>query len=145
MINDASANAKSPPPSSQKIESDSRDSHELRATLEEDSLPSQMEKRRSQLSKKFTDLMDNIQGNVFIAGQKLNDLTGYSGIEKLKKEIETQGQFMKILSFLSTQFYQRLTFKVRNPSTRRSQSCASGQRGILGCHQPTLRLATRSQ
>lgn len=60
-------------------------------TLEEDNLPSDAERRRSQLSKKFTDLMDNIQGNVFIAGQKLNDLTGYSGIEKLKRAIETQG------------------------------------------------------
>lgn len=60
-------------------------------TLEEDTLPSDAERRRSQLSKKFTDLMDNIQGNVFIAGQKLNDLTGYSGIEKLKRDIETQG------------------------------------------------------
>lgn len=59
--------------------------------LEEDNLPSDAERRRSQLSKKFTDLMDNIQGNVFIAGQRLNDLTGYSGIEKLKRDIETQG------------------------------------------------------
>ncbi|KAI7976762.1 hypothetical protein EIK77_009993 [Talaromyces pinophilus] len=58
--------------------------------LEEDNLPSDAERRRSQLSKKFTDLMDNIQGNVFIAGQRLNDLTGYSGIEKLKRDIETQ-------------------------------------------------------
>lgn len=58
---------------------------------EEDNLPSDAERRRSQLSKKFTELMDNIQGNVFIAGQKLNDLTGYSGIEKLKRDIETQG------------------------------------------------------
>lgn len=60
-------------------------------TFEEDNLPSDAERRRSQLSKKFTDLMDNIQGNVFIAGQKLNDLTGYSGIEKLKRDIEQQG------------------------------------------------------
>lgn len=36
--------------------------------------------------------MDNLQSNVFIAGQRLNDLTGYSGIETLKKEIEEQGQ-----------------------------------------------------
>jgi sensitive to high expression protein 9 len=62
-------------------------------TFEEDNLPSDAERRRSQLSKKFTDLMDNIQGNVFIAGQKLNDLTGYSGIEKLKRDIERQGIF----------------------------------------------------
>lgn len=34
--------------------------------------------------------MDNLQGNVFIVGQRLNDLTGYSAIEILKKEIEQQ-------------------------------------------------------
>ena len=31
--------------------------------------------------------------NIFIAGQRLNDLTGYSGIETLKKDIEQQGMF----------------------------------------------------
>jgi sensitive to high expression protein 9 len=35
--------------------------------------------------------MDQLQSNVFIAGQRLNDLTGYSGIEALKNEIEDQG------------------------------------------------------
>ena len=34
--------------------------------------------------------MDNVQSNIFIAGQRLNDLTGYSGIEALKKETEYQ-------------------------------------------------------
>lgn len=32
--------------------------------------------------------MDNFQTHVFTASQRLNDLTGYSGIEALKKEIE---------------------------------------------------------
>ena len=36
--------------------------------------------------------MDHMQSNIFIAGQRLNDLTGYSGIEALKKDIENQGQ-----------------------------------------------------
>jgi sensitive to high expression protein 9, mitochondrial len=31
--------------------------------------------------------MDHLQGNIFIASQRLNDLTGYSGIEALKKSI----------------------------------------------------------
>ncbi|MCJ1311800.1 sensitivity to high expression protein she9 [Agyrium rufum] len=53
-------------------------------------LPSQSEQRRSPISKRFTHLMDNLQSNVFIAGQRLNDLTGYSGIEALKQEIEKQ-------------------------------------------------------
>ncbi|KAJ5697391.1 hypothetical protein N7488_011075 [Penicillium malachiteum] len=53
-------------------------------------LPSYLEGRRSKLSKQFTTMMDNIQSNVFVAGQRLNDLTGYSGIEALKKEIHEQ-------------------------------------------------------
>ena len=55
-------------------------------------LPSQEEGRRSQASKRFTHIMDHLQSNIFIAGQRLNDLTGYSGIEALKKDIEEQGQ-----------------------------------------------------
>ena len=54
-------------------------------------LPSQEEGRRSHLSKRFSHLMDHLQSNIFIAGQRLNDLTGYSGIEALKKDIEQQG------------------------------------------------------
>ena len=34
--------------------------------------------------------MDNMQSNIFSASQRLNDLTGYSGIEALKKSIEQQ-------------------------------------------------------
>ena len=54
-------------------------------------LPSQEEGRRSHVSKSFSHLMDHVQSNIFIAGQRLNDLTGYSGIEALRKEIEEQG------------------------------------------------------
>ena len=54
-------------------------------------LPSQEEGRRSHVSKRFSSLMDHLQSNIFIAGQRLNDLTGYSGIEALKKDIEEQG------------------------------------------------------
>ena len=54
-------------------------------------LPSQEEGRRSQVSRRFTHLMDHLQSNIFIAGQRLNDLTGYSGIEALKRDIEEQG------------------------------------------------------
>ncbi|KAL1999834.1 hypothetical protein VTN02DRAFT_3908 [Thermoascus thermophilus] len=56
----------------------------------DDYLPSHAEGRRSELSKKFTNLMDNLQSNIFIAGQRLNDLTGYSSIEALKREIQDQ-------------------------------------------------------
>lgn len=54
-------------------------------------LPSQEERLRSNLSKKFGELMDNLQSNIFVAGQHLNDLTGYTAIEKLKQDIRAQG------------------------------------------------------
>lgn len=54
-------------------------------------LPSQEESRRSHIAKRFSHVMDHLQSNIFIAGQRLNDLTGYSGIEALKKDIEEQG------------------------------------------------------
>lgn len=55
-------------------------------------LPSQEEGRRSQAFKRLSHVMDHLQSNIFIAGQRLNDLTGYSGIEALKKDIEEQGR-----------------------------------------------------
>ncbi|KAJ5098726.1 hypothetical protein N7532_005727, partial [Penicillium argentinense] len=58
-------------------------------------LPSYLESRRSKLSKQFTTMMDNIQSNVFVAGQRLNDLTGYSGIEALKNEIHSQEERLR--------------------------------------------------
>ncbi|KAI9798026.1 MAG: sensitivity to high expression protein she9 [Candelina submexicana] len=39
--------------------------------------------------------MDHLQSNIFIAGQRLNDLTGYSGIEALKREIEEQEELLR--------------------------------------------------
>lgn len=36
--------------------------------------------------------MDNLQGNIFIASQRINDLTGYSGIESLKDKINSLEQ-----------------------------------------------------
>lgn len=52
------------------------------------SLPSDFSQRYSQVRKQFTHFMDNFQTHVFTASKRLNDLTGYSGIEALKKEIE---------------------------------------------------------
>jgi sensitive to high expression protein 9, mitochondrial len=39
------------------------------------------------VTKRFSSLMDHLQGNIFIASQRINDLTGYSGIEALKTRI----------------------------------------------------------
>ncbi|BCR99396.1 putative mitochondrion biogenesis protein (She9) [Aspergillus luchuensis] len=58
-------------------------------------LPSYIEQRRSQFTKRFSDVMDNLQSNIFVAGQRLNDLTGYSAIETLKKEIHTQEERLR--------------------------------------------------
>lgn len=68
-------------------------------------LPSQEEGRRSHISKRFSHVMDHLQSNIFIAGQRLNDLTGYSGIEALKKDIEQQGP-----SSIHPQVVSKLTF-----------------------------------
>ena len=62
-------------------------------------LPSQEEGRRSHISKRFSHLMDHLQSNIFIAGQRLNDLTGYSGIEALKRDIEQQGRSLILVHF----------------------------------------------
>ncbi|KAL2840799.1 Mdm33 family-domain-containing protein [Aspergillus pseudoustus] len=58
-------------------------------------LPSYLENRRSQFSKQFTAMMDTMQSNVFVAGQRLNDLTGYSSIEALKRDIQEQEQRLR--------------------------------------------------
>lgn len=53
-------------------------------------LPSQTENARSNLSKSLTARIDRLQTSILFAGQRLNDLTGYSGIEALKNQIEEQ-------------------------------------------------------
>ncbi|OBT59612.1 hypothetical protein VE04_00017 [Pseudogymnoascus sp. 24MN13] len=58
-------------------------------------LPSATERRRSHISKRLTNIMDNLQGNIFLASQHLNDLTGYSGIEALKRTITAHEQHLE--------------------------------------------------
>jgi sensitive to high expression protein 9 len=83
------APASNPPPQSAKPSPTDDLSFEPSDTTPQWSsqLPSAEERRRSSLSKRFSSIMDNLQGNIFIASQRLNDLTGYSGIEALKLEI----------------------------------------------------------
>ncbi|RKF57389.1 Sensitive to high expression protein 9-like protein, mitochondrial [Golovinomyces cichoracearum] len=50
-------------------------------------LPSDEAGRRHAVTKRFSHLMDRIQGNIFTASQRINDITGYSGIEILKDRI----------------------------------------------------------
>jgi sensitive to high expression protein 9 len=54
------------------------------------SLPSSVSAARSNLSKRFSHIMDNLQSNIFVASKRLNDLTGYSGIEAMKNDIQCQ-------------------------------------------------------
>src|SRR5579862_3595918 len=46
---------------------------------------------RSTLSQKTAEYIDTLQLRALAAGQKLNDFTGYSSIESLKKQIQKQG------------------------------------------------------
>lgn len=58
-------------------------------------LPSQREKMRRELSKKMETYLDSLQDTIFTATRALNDVTGYSSIEKLKKSIEQLEQDLK--------------------------------------------------
>lgn len=65
--------------------------HSAGGRVEQGGLPSDAESRRSSFARRFGDVMDNMQSNAFNAGRRLNDITGYSSIEKLKQGIQEQG------------------------------------------------------
>lgn len=90
---ESGAVAQPPLPGPEVMKKESKDETSQNNSSTEFNLPSSAESRRSQLAKKFSHIMDNVQGNIFIAGQRLNDLTGYSAIEALKRDIEQQGKF----------------------------------------------------
>jgi hypothetical protein len=81
------------PPKSEKRSSIYGDNRPLTEVF--NNLPSQIEQRRSTLSKRFSKTMDELHVAVFTAGRRLNDLTGYSEIEVLKRSIEEQGAWDK--------------------------------------------------
>ncbi|KAK3956672.1 Mdm33 family-domain-containing protein [Pseudoneurospora amorphoporcata] len=49
-------------------------------------LPSRTEAHRARLSARFSTIMDNFQTRLLTATQTLNDLTGYSAIEQIKRQ-----------------------------------------------------------
>ncbi|KAK6198136.1 Mdm33 family-domain-containing protein [Scheffersomyces amazonensis] len=51
-------------------------------------LPSEKEERRSELSKRVETFLDSMQQTIFTATKTLNDVTGYSAIDKLKNSID---------------------------------------------------------
>lgn len=59
----------------------------------DEELPSYRERMRSQLGKRFHELMDDWMPKLALASQKINNYTGtdYSGIAALRKEIIEQG------------------------------------------------------
>ncbi|RVD84955.1 uncharacterized protein DFL_003291 [Arthrobotrys flagrans] len=63
-------------------------------------LPSEKESKRFTIVKNLTSRLDHLQAAIFTAGQKINDLTGYSGIEALKKDIELQEHRLSTAKFL---------------------------------------------
>lgn len=58
-------------------------------------LPSQLASQYSNVRKQFTHFMDNFSSHIFVASKRINDLTGYSSIERLKRDIEEQEQTVR--------------------------------------------------
>ncbi|KAG4025227.1 hypothetical protein MFRU_063g00170 [Monilinia fructicola] len=86
----------------------------------EGELPSALESRRLAITKKLSNLMDHMQGNIFIASQRINDLTGYSGIEALKTKITNlEAEVSKSKEQVrSTRFHYKTTVADRASSQR---------------------------
>lgn len=54
-------------------------------------LPSKIEARRSKLARTLSTKLDELQTAIFTAGRTINDITGYSEIDALRRAIERQG------------------------------------------------------
>lgn len=70
---------------------------EINETIQKEiaGLPSQKAKNQSKLAKNLTKYLDSAHDTILTATRALNDVTGYSAIEKLKKSIETQEDDLK--------------------------------------------------
>lgn len=58
-------------------------------------LPSEKDSRRSDWSRWASEKLDQFQATLFTAGRTLNDITGYSSIERLKKAIDEQENYLR--------------------------------------------------
>lgn len=58
-------------------------------------LPSERDSRRSEWGRWVSEKLDQVQATLFTAGRTLNDITGYSSIERLKKAIEEQEHYLR--------------------------------------------------
>lgn len=72
----------------------------VHAVPDED-LPSYRERMRSQLGKRFNELMDDLMPKLALASQRINKYTGtdYSGIAALRKEILEQGMYSSYFGY----------------------------------------------
>lgn len=69
----------------------------INATIqkENNNLPSQKQNAQSDIARKFQYYLDSLQETIFSATRALNDVTGYSGIEKLKLLIDALEEDLK--------------------------------------------------
>lgn len=89
-----------PPASPSQSTKETKDSNSSPEATEADAaaatqaanLPSAAESRRSALNAKFSAVMDNLQARALTASQTLNDVTGYSSIEAIKRDNDTMEQ-----------------------------------------------------
>lgn len=111
------------------------------STRKSGGLPSYLESRRSKWSKQFDTAMDNLQSNVFVAGQRLNDLTGYSSIEALKNEIQFQGMQPDNMR----KAHRLIPLGHRGTTPHRSITRQKSERRLHLCDQPSIHVPARSK
>jgi sensitive to high expression protein 9 len=69
------------------------------ARVPDEQLPSHRERQRWNLSKRFSEAMDELLPKLATVTQKVNTYTGtdYSGVEALRREIKDQGSLLHVL------------------------------------------------
>jgi sensitive to high expression protein 9 len=70
------------------------------ARVPDEHLPSHQERQRWDLSRRFSEAMDELLPKLAVVGHKVNTYTGtdYSGVEALRREIKEQGRYREHLS-----------------------------------------------
>lgn len=81
-------NTVSTPPAVQKSPEEPSESTKREILAKHPTLPLQKERLRTETSKRIEAYLDSLQKTIFRATRTLNDATGYSSIETLKKDIE---------------------------------------------------------
>ena len=68
----------------------------------DEQLPSHRDRQRWDLSKRFSEIMDDLLPKLAVVTQKVNTYTGtdYSGVEALRREIKEQGTYLLLFGWL---------------------------------------------